>query len=138
MHGGVSIIEKVEVSKEVPQTVLEDSSSQNEYQASFNEDIVDAGAVDHSSDSDYEPSGENGEELIEVAVMNRHGGEEGQEKKIGIKLEGGSDLDDKPNILKRKAISPVGMKPKFTPKKVKEEYLPPVSLIKNISNSCII
>lgn len=47
--------------------------------------------------------------------------------KVNVKMEPNAENDDKPNILKRKILSPNNTGPKkFIPRKVKEEYLPPV------------
>lgn len=48
------------------------------------------------------------------------------DEKVHVKIEPDTDTDDKPNILKRK-LGHSNHQKKFLSKKVKEEYLPPVS-----------
>lgn len=101
-----------------PLDTAEDTSQS--YQDS-REDIIDAGAVDNSSDSDYEPpsNSDNTDALLQAAAVA-----EKMLDKNSIKIEP-SEEDDKPNILKRKAPSII--KSKVPSKKVKEEdILPPV------------
>ncbi|KAF5299695.1 hypothetical protein FQA39_LY11490 [Lamprigera yunnana] len=63
----------------------------------FDTDIMDAGAIEHSSDSDYEPpGGDNTEALLQAAAIAE------KNLEVQIKLEPGLDLPEKPNILKRK------------------------------------
>lgn len=132
IHGSVTVVEKVGVqnsSSEVTQVILEGTSEGFE---NLNEDIVDSGAIDHSSDSDYEPDGNENESILHAAAM----AEKSLDGSVTVKIEsngGGTDSGDEKHssILKRKSLSTSLTKPnnnnnKFTPKKIKEEYYQPV------------
>ena len=64
IHGG---IDKVDSPKEQPD--LNEETSEEILQ-SFEADIIDDGAIDHASDSDYEPpSNDNTDALLEAAAI---------------------------------------------------------------------
>lgn len=66
LQGGPSIDEKVGTSTD-GQTVVAETEVQIQNFDAFPEDVVDSGAVDHSSDSDYEPENEA---LVHAAAMS--------------------------------------------------------------------
>ncbi|KAF5277010.1 hypothetical protein FQR65_LT16089 [Abscondita terminalis] len=89
----------------------------------YDTDIMDAGALDHSSDSDYEPpGGDNTEALLQAAAIA-----EKNLAEVQIKSEPGVEisLPEKPNILKRKEIYNDPKKILLN-KKFKEETISPV------------
>ncbi|KAK5640574.1 hypothetical protein RI129_011385 [Pyrocoelia pectoralis] len=87
----------------------------------FDTDIIDAGAIDHSSDSDYEPpGGDNTDALLQAAALAE------KSLEVCIKSEPGIEVSEKPNILKRKETLTEPKKVPFINKKFKEEVIAPV------------
>jgi KRAB domain-containing zinc finger protein len=91
MHGG---IENVEAVKEFPAG-----------------EIIDSGAVDHSSDSDYEPP---------VSLDNSFNSKNNTEVKVKMEpsLDGGGSGSERPNILRKKPASVDAVKIKEEPVQV--------------------
>ncbi|XP_063930898.1 zinc finger protein 354A-like isoform X2 [Zophobas morio] len=100
MHGGIENIETVKVRQKV------DDGVANEGFQELTGDIIDSGAVDHSSDSDYEPP---------VSVENSISSKNNSDIKVKTEppLDGGGS--DRPNILRKKPSTVESLKVKEEP-----------------------
>ncbi|KAK4873220.1 hypothetical protein RN001_015249 [Aquatica leii] len=123
IHGG-----KPEASKSPQQNVEDVTQFQN-----FDTDIMDAGALNQSSDSDYEPpGGDNTEALLQAAAIAE------KNLEVQIKSEPGVASPEKPNILKRKEIYDDSKKIPFLNKKFKEEIVTPVVTREGALYTCLL
>ncbi|KAK9694797.1 Zinc finger, C2H2 type [Popillia japonica] len=123
IHGG---IDKVDSPKsKLPEDI--DDSSQPCH--GFESHIIDDGAIDHASDSDYEPPGnDTPDALLEAAEIA-----EKNLEKVQIKIEPGME-DDKTHVMKRK----MSHSRRFIPKRIKEEPLPPVVTREGNMYTCLL
>ncbi|KRT78262.1 zinc finger protein, partial [Oryctes borbonicus] len=123
IHGG---IDKVDSPKSKPLQETEDS---NQPFHGFEPHIVDDGAIEHTSDSDYEPPGNDSTDaLLEAAEIA-----EKTLEKVHIKIEPGIE-EEKTNGIKRK----ISHSKRFLSKKIKKEYLPPVVAKEGNMYTCLL
>ncbi|GJQ84223.1 hypothetical protein Trydic_g2891 [Trypoxylus dichotomus] len=123
IHGG---IDKIDSPKPKP---LEETEDSNQPFHGFEAHLDDDSAIDHPSDSDYEPPGNDSTDaLLEAAEIA-----EKSLEKVQIKIEPGTE-EEKPHTIKRR----VPHSKRFTPKRIKKEYLPPVVTREGNMYTCLL